>query len=966
VDGACVPDGEAPVCGPGTTLVDGACVPDGEAPVCGPGTTLVDGACVPDGEAPVCGPGTTLVDGECVPDGEAPVCGPGTTLVDGACVPVDACAGMACGPGGACVVSADGPRCLCDPGFALVEGVCAAVADPCAGVACGAGACVAAGGVARCLCDAGFQAAGLRCEAVPPALLPAFVAADVSAAEPHPESGVDYVPNELTVYVVADHDPAAFATLIATLGAAPVAWDPEPAAYTVRFDPGTTFDAFAAARALLDADPQVDFTVETVVARAAVIRSPNDLGWGAVGLVDWDDPAIDGRNWYLKMVGAPEAWAVSVGDGLSPVRVGVIDHGAAQNADLALAPARTATCGARTGPENHGTDVAGIAAARGDNAGGLTGVVWNADLYYCETDGTDTCFFYCMRWMARSGVRVMNYSSALSFRRPAASCPLSYPWECPYVAGAPRNGAGHQERVWSWSRRLGTAEMLENDWVLVQSAGNEALADAAYAATALAVKAPDNAEASDALKDRLVVVGALGRNAQIAAYSNRGALTVAAPGGDGEDAGTRMATLSGQAYGTSFAAPLVAGAAALLFSIKPDLAPLEVVEALTLGRVVGSWPTLDVAAAVAHVEQLCIDDGGSVAHHPGAGICEIGGPCHRDCAGKACGDDGCGGVCGVCQAGLVCNANFDCVVPRCQRQCTGRACGDDGCGGSCGDCGPGLRCSGAGTCEGIPEVAEGYVRIEAGQFVRGSPPDEQGRDAWENQHIVTLTRAFALKATEVTQAEWVRLMVINPSRFGACGPTCPVENVNWYEGAAYLNALSESEGRESCYTLQDCRGTPGAGDFNCRGSTHVGLDCGGYRYPTEAEWEYAARAGTGTASYNGPVGHVGCGFDASLDPIAWYCGNANNTPHPVATKLPNAWGLYDMLGNVWEWNQDWYDAYPVGRVDDPEGPANGNIRVGRGGAWNYGATYARAAKRDTYIFDYRIDKLGLRPARSLP
>jgi formylglycine-generating enzyme required for sulfatase activity len=376
--------------------------------------------------------------------------------------------------------------------------------------------------------------------------------------------------------------------------------------------------------------------------------------------------------------------------------------------------------------------------------------------------------------------------------------------------------------------------------------------------------------------------------------------------------------------------------------------------------------TSDVAAAVAHVEQLCIDDGGSVAHHPGAGICEIGGPCHRDCAGKACGDDGCGGVCGQCEADLVCNANFDCVVPRCQRQCTGRACGDDGCGGSCGVCAGGLVCGANGQCAAAPPVPQGFVRIEAGVFTMGSPVNEAGRGNDETRHQVTLTRAFALKATEVTQGEWFAVMGTRPSRFAGCGDDCPVERVSWYAAVAYCNALSLSEGLPRCYA--DGGGADyDAADANSdtRPTWRNGLDCQGYRLPTEAEWEYAARAGTVEASYNGPVGNVDCGFDASLDPIAWYCGNSGDTTHPVGRKRANPWGLYDMLGNVSEWSWDWYAAYPAGAAQDPQGPAAGGSRVVRGGAWYDYARYVRAAYRISNTPDGRISFLGFRAARSL-
>ncbi|MCK6570654.1 SUMF1/EgtB/PvdO family nonheme iron enzyme [Myxococcota bacterium] len=302
-----------------------------------------------------------------------------------------------------------------------------------------------------------------------------------------------------------------------------------------------------------------------------------------------------------------------------------------------------------------------------------------------------------------------------------------------------------------------------------------------------------------------------------------------------------------------------------------------------------------------------------------------------------------------------------CGEPR----CNGRQCGDDGCGGTCGDCAAGESCDANGACVEVPTV-EGYVTIQPGVFTMGSPVNEAGRFDDETQHQVTLTRAFALKATEVTQGEWFAVMGTRPSRFAGCGDDCPVERVSWYAAVAYCNALSLSEGLPRCYA--DGGGADyDAADANSytRPTWRNGLDCQGYRLPTEAEWEYAARAGTVEASYNGPVGNVDCGFDASLDPIAWYCGNSGDTTHPVGRKRANPWGLYDMLGNVSEWSWDWYAAYPAGAAQDPRGPAAGGIRVGRGGAWGYSAQFVRAAFRPGGPPGSRGDSLGFRPARSL-
>ncbi len=255
------------------------------------------------------------------------------------------------------------------------------------------------------------------------------------------------------------------------------------------------------------------------------------------------------------------------------------------------------------------------------------------------------------------------------------------------------------------------------------------------------------------------------------------------------------------------------------------------------------------------------------------------------------------------------------------------------------------------------EVGE-FVRVEPGVFAMGSPPDEPGRDLnAETQHEVTITRAFLIKATEVTQGEWRALMGGNPSHFQACGDTCPVEQVNWGDAVDYANALSDAQGLPRCYD---------------EGREFAGLDCPGYRLPTEAEWEYAARAGTQTAFHTGDITQPDCDpVDPSLDRAGWYCGNAGGTTHPVAEKEPNAWGLYDVHGNVWEWVNDWYDSGYGGRnraATDPIGPTRGRKRGHRGGSWDATAARARAARRvQTGVGpDLRIEYIGFRLARTAP
>ena len=307
-----------------------------------------------------------------------------------------------------------------------------------------------------------------------------------------------------------------------------------------------------------------------------------------------------------------------------------------------------------------------------------------------------------------------------------------------------------------------------------------------------------------------------------------------------------------------------------------------------------------------------------------------------------------------------------------------------------------VHCDGAAgaPCNGCPAgavVPAGWVCAPPGRFMMGSPAAELGRSAAETRHSVTLTRAFLLQATEVTQAEWFAVMGNRPSYFGACGEACPVERVSWYDAAEYLNRRSDAEGLERCYDLRNCVGVAGGG---CRGAAQdcAGdrmcdspdarrvADCAGYRFPTEAEWEYAARAGTQTALWSGELTEVECGVDANLRRAGWYCGNSGvdyaggvevggreglEGAHPVALKAANPFGLYDVHGGVWEWVNDVKLPYPAGPATDPTGPAAGQFRAKRGGGWYSVSQYARSAFRGQSNPEDRYPFIGFRPARTL-
>ena len=228
--------------------------------------------------------------------------------------------------------------------------------------------------------------------------------------------------------------------------------------------------------------------------------------------------------------------------------------------------------------------------------------------------------------------------------------------------------------------------------------------------------------------------------------------------------------------------------------------------------------------------------------------------------------------------------------------------------------------------------------IPAGTFTMGSPDAEMGSYDWERpQHEVTLSQDFYIMTTEVTQAQWEAVMGSNPSYFDEGGGDCPVEQVSWNDVQDFIAALNDMDERT-------------------------------YRLPTEAEWEHAARAGTTTAFYNGDITQEGYDpIDPNLDAIGWYYGNSGSTTHPVGQKQPNAWGLYDMSGNVWEWvEDDWHSSYDGAPTDGSvwvDSP-RASSRVLRGGGGSNLARYCRSANRGGISPSYRDRYDGFRLALS--
>ena len=229
-----------------------------------------------------------------------------------------------------------------------------------------------------------------------------------------------------------------------------------------------------------------------------------------------------------------------------------------------------------------------------------------------------------------------------------------------------------------------------------------------------------------------------------------------------------------------------------------------------------------------------------------------------------------------------------------------------------------------------PQTRMEFVAVEPGSFVMGSPIREAGRNNDELPHRVTISRRFFVGRHEVTQTQWAMVMGQNPSHFKDCSH-CPVENVDFYQVATFITNLNAQ-------------------------STSMR-----YRLPTEAEWEYVCRAGTRTPFTTG--GRITVD-QANVDGRFPYAGAAvaasSDKTRPVGSFAPNAWGLSDVHGNVWEWTNDWYGPYDLRAETDPKGPDAGTVRVIRGGSWHFDANSARCALRYTHAPQDKGFSLGFR------
>ena len=248
----------------------------------------------------------------------------------------------------------------------------------------------------------------------------------------------------------------------------------------------------------------------------------------------------------------------------------------------------------------------------------------------------------------------------------------------------------------------------------------------------------------------------------------------------------------------------------------------------------------------------------------------------------------------------------------------------------------------------------------------GSPPAETCRELWtslETAHGVSLSTAFAISPFETTRRQFADTMGYAAEPEAGC-PTCPVAQVSWHEAASYCNRLSESAAYPLCYS---CSGSASATRCSVLAG-YAGKDfskCQGYRLPTEAEWEYAYRAGQDTAAYWGTVDS--CVTSPSAEAYSWHLANGDGLPHPVGTKAPNPWGLFDMAGNLWEWCHDWHEVdLGSAAAVDPVGATSGTHRVTRGGSFDDNIGKHRAAMRDSERPTLRRAYLGFRCVRSQP
>jgi formylglycine-generating enzyme required for sulfatase activity len=253
-----------------------------------------------------------------------------------------------------------------------------------------------------------------------------------------------------------------------------------------------------------------------------------------------------------------------------------------------------------------------------------------------------------------------------------------------------------------------------------------------------------------------------------------------------------------------------------------------------------------------------------------------------------------------------------------------------------------------------------FVLVNGGTFLMGSSPEKSNNAVSDGLHHKVTLNSFYIGRHQVTQKEYERLMQQNPSHFK--GPMLPVEQISWYNAVDYCNRLSQQEGLTPAYTIEKFKKDPNnknSGD-DLRWTVTWNRSAEGYRLPTEAEWEYAAKGGSGASRIFLYAG------SNDADMVSWYGANSKGSTHPVGGKAPNSIGLYDMSGNVWEWCWDWVGPYTTEPQTDPAGAVSGSDRVYRGGGWAFSTKHLRCVDRYGTNPKHFGNYLGFRIVRSAP
>lgn len=254
-----------------------------------------------------------------------------------------------------------------------------------------------------------------------------------------------------------------------------------------------------------------------------------------------------------------------------------------------------------------------------------------------------------------------------------------------------------------------------------------------------------------------------------------------------------------------------------------------------------------------------------------------------------------------------------------------------------------------------------FVFVHGGTFTMGNTYNGTSSDGLLHQVTVS---SFYIDKKEVTQQQWFDVMGTNPSHFTG-DPSRPVEQVSWYSAIAYCNKRSMSEYLTPCYTYGEYGTNPDEWPAGWNVGAHNNFTCNfsdnGYRLPTEAEWEYAAKGGALSHNYQYSGSNA-------LSTVAWFYGSSSGQTHSTGVLLPNELNTFDMSGNVWEWCWDWYDGsyYNTSPSINPTGPETGSFRVDRGGSWGDGASLCRVSLRNLYTPSGTAVSLGFRLVRALP